>query len=162
MFKVGDIAIYPAHGAGVIEGIEKKAIGEHIYTFYMLRILENDYTIMVPMENADKVGLRPPAAKKEVKEIWKILQTRDITIDLQTWNRRQREYNDRIKTGCPKQLAVVLRDLYVLSRTKELSYGERKMLESARQLLVGELAAASAEKPEKIITKIEALYTKED
>jgi CarD family transcriptional regulator len=160
MFKIGDLAVYPAHGPGVIEAIEKKAIGDTVYNFYMLRILETDYTIMVPTENAAKVGLRPLADKKEIREVWKILQTTDVPLDTQTWNRRQRDYNERVKTGSIKQLAEVLRDLYVLGRTKDLSYGERKMFELARTLLVGELAAASREKPEKIVKQIEALYDK--
>jgi CarD family transcriptional regulator len=159
MFKVGDIAVYPAHGAGVIEGIEKKAIGDRVYTFYMLRILENDYTIMVPTENAERVGLRAPADPKAVRKVWKILRETKVAHDTQTWNRRQRDYNDRIKTGDVVQLAQVLRDLRVLAKTKELSYGERKMLEQARQLLVGEIAAATREKPEKINAKIEAIYS---
>lgn len=158
MYKIGDIAVYPSHGVGVIEGIEQKEIGNQVYTFYMLRILENDYTIMVPTHNADKVGLRPPIGKKEIREIWHILKDTSVTIDNQTWNRRQREYNDRIKTGCVKQLAGVLRDLYVLARVKELSDGERKMLKIARSLLVGELAAATAKTTEVIILQIEALY----
>ena len=158
MFKVGDTAVYPAHGVGIIEGIEKKAIGDVVYTFFMLRILENNYIIMVPTDNAEKVGLRHVAGKKEIQEIWKILRNTKVKIDNQTWNRRQRDYTDKIKTGSLKQLATVLRDLYVLSKGKDLSYGERKMLEQARSLLVGEVAASTNQKAERVVSKIEALY----
>jgi CarD family transcriptional regulator len=161
MFKKGDTVVYPSYGVGVIEGIEKKAIGDNILTFYMLRIPdENDYTIMVPVGNAEKVGLRAPAGESEVRKVWRTLRDRRAAPDTQTWNRRQREYNDRIKTGDLVQLAGVLRDLYLLAEKKELSYGERKMLETARGLLVGELAAAAKETREKIIAKIEAIYQK--
>jgi CarD family transcriptional regulator, regulator of rRNA transcription len=158
MFKIGDTAVYPAHGVGIIESIEKKAIGDVVHNFFMLRILENDYMIMVPTANAERVGLRPVAGKKAVRQIWKILKDTKVTIDFQTWNRRQREYTEKIKTGCVVQLATVLRDLYVLSGNKELSYGERKMLEQARNLLVGEIAASTDETSEKVISKIEAIY----
>jgi CarD family transcriptional regulator len=158
MFKKGDTVVYPVYGVGIIEGIEKKAIADHVYTFFMLRIVETDYTIMIPMENAEKVGLRLPADKKTAAKVWKILRDVSSPPDTQTWNRRQRDYNDKIKTGDLQQLAIVLRDLYLLAQKKELSYGERKMMETARNLLVGELAAAVREKPEKIIAKIEAIF----
>lgn len=158
MFKVGDTAVYPAHGVGLIEGIEKKEISNTVYKFFVLRILENDYTIMVPTNNAEKVGLRPLAGKKEIRDVWKILRDTDITVDTQTWNRRQRDYTDKIRTGSVMQLATVLRDLYVLAKSKDLSYGERKMLEQARNLLVGEIAAVSTHTAEKVISKIEAIY----
>jgi len=159
MFKVGDKAVYPAHGVGVIEGVEKKEIGQNVCTFFMLRILQTDITIMVPTNNVEKVGLRPLAEPSQVRRVWKILRTTDSTIDTQTWNRRQREYLDKIKTGSPLDVAEVLRDLYVLKKVKELSFGERKMLETARNLLVSELALAQKKTQEEILKQIESIYS---
>jgi len=159
MFKIGDTVVYPAHGVGVIAGIENKQIGENVLSFYVLRIAESDYTIMIPTDNANRVGLRHPSDRKIIRRVWKILKDTETAVDNQTWNRRQREYTDKIKTGSVEDLAGVLRDLYLLKQGKELSYGERKMLEQARGLLVGELAAASSDTTEKVVAKIEAIYT---
>ncbi|HPM78037.1 MAG TPA: CarD family transcriptional regulator [bacterium] len=158
MFKVGDKAVYPAHGVGVIEGVEQKDIGNTVYTFFMLRIIDNDITIMVPTNNAEKVGLRPLISKGEIPKVWKILKDKDVTIDNQTWNRRYREYMEKIKTGSVMEIAGVLRDLYVLRKDKELSYGERKMLETARNLLISELALATSKTQEQILKQLEAIY----
>jgi len=158
MFKVGDKAVYPAHGVGIIEGVEQKDIGDTLYTFFMLRIIDNDITIMVPTNNAEKVGLRPLIGKNEIPKVWKILRDKEVTIDNQTWNRRYREYMEKIKTGSVLEIARVLRDLYVLRKGKELSYGERKMLETARNLLISELALATSKTQEQILKQLEAIY----
>ncbi len=158
MFKIGDKAVYPAHGVGIIEGIEKKEIGSAVYTFYMVRILETDITIMVPTNNVEKVGLRPLIGKKEIRRVWDILKDFKNPIDNQTWNRRYREYMEKIRTGSVFEVAAVLRDLYVLKKGKELSFGERKMMETARNLLVTELSFATTKNPKDVLTQIEALY----
>jgi len=158
MFKIGDKAVYPAHGVGIIEGIEKKEIGSAVYTFYMVRILETDITIMVPTNNVEKVGLRPLIGKKEIRRVWDILKDFKNPIDNQTWNRRYREYMEKIRTGSVFEVAAVLRDLYVLKKGKELSFGERKMMETARSLLVTELSFATTKTPKDVLTQIEALY----
>src|SRR5262245_63708087 len=87
---------------------------------------------MVPTTNAGSVGLRDLITSKQVKEVYAILKSRDIPRDTQTWNRRYREYMEKIKTGSVFEIAEVLRDLSVLRATKDLSFGERKMLETAR------------------------------
>ncbi len=142
MFKVGDLAVYPAHGVGKIEAIETKDIGGASQDFYIMRILENDMKIMIPVQNADAVGLRPLIQSDEVGKVYAILQSREISVNSATWNRRYREYMEKIKTGSIFELAEVLRDLTVLQGDKELSFGERKMLETARTLLVTEVAIA--------------------
>lgn len=154
MFKVGDLAVYPAHGVGKIEGIEKKDIGGHHQEFYIMRILENDMKIMIPVGNAVAVGLRQLIDHQEIPRVYEILQTRKISVDGATWNRRYREYMEKIKTGSIYELAEVLRDLCVLREDKDLSFGERKMLDTARNLLVREISIAqgvSAEQAEKAI-----------
>jgi len=140
MFNVGDLAVYPAHGVGKIEAVESKKIGGNRQDFYIMRILENDMKIMIPIQNADSVGLRPLIGRHQVSEIYDILKTREISVNSATWNRRYREYMEKIKTGSVYELAEVLRDLNVLKEDKELSFGERKMLDTARALLVKELS----------------------
>ena len=125
---------------------------------YILKVLETGLKIMVPTSNADSVGLRDLITAKQVKEVYSILKSRDIPRDTQTWNRRYREYMEKIKTGSVFEIAEVLRDLCVLRLTKELSFGERKMLDTARSLLVKELAIAKGVEESKISSEIDAIF----
>jgi len=162
MFKVGDLAVYPAHGVGLIEAIEEKEIGGNKLVFYVMKILENDMKIMIPKNNTKAVGLRSVISKKDVEKVYSILEEKDIKFTPQTWNRRYREYMERIKTGSIFDLAAVLRDLYILQMDKPLSFGERKMLETAKSLLVKELSIARKKKEEEIEKGIEAIFGVED
>ena len=142
MFKEGDLAVYPAHGVGKIESIEVKKIGGAKQEFYVMRILENDMKIMIPIDNADTVGLRKLIAEDDIPQIYEILKSREISVNGGTWNRRYREYMDKIKTGSLFDVAEVFRDLSILKMTKDLSFGERKLYDTAHLLLVKELAMA--------------------
>lgn len=158
MFKVGQLAVYPAHGVGVIEAVEEREIGGCPQRFYILRILENDMIIMIPTTNAEAVGLRPVIGKKEIKEVYSILQERDVTIENQPWNRRYRDYMKKIKTGSVFEVAQVLRDLFLLKEDKELSFGERKMLDTARNLLVKELSIASKSSEDQVAAQVDSFF----
>ena len=158
MFNVGDLAVYPAHGVGLIEGIEEKSISGIEHIFYVIRILDNDMKIMVPRKNAEQVGLRRVISDSEVEQVYAILEKKDIEFTPQTWNRRYREYMDKIKTGSIFDLATVLRDLYILQMDKPLSFGEKKMLDTAKGLLVKELSVAKDKKEEEITKGIESIF----
>ncbi len=158
MFKVGDLAVYPAHGVGLIEAIEEKEIGGSTLVFYVMRILENDMKIMIPKNNTQAVGLRAIISPEEVERVYSILEEKDVKFTPQTWNRRYREYMERIKTGSIFDLAAVLRDLYILQMDKPLSFGEKKMLETAKALLVKELSIARNKKEEEIEKGIEEIF----
>jgi CarD family transcriptional regulator len=142
VFKVGDKAVYPAHGVGEVTAIEKREIGGSSQTFYILKILDNGMRIMVPMLQAQQVGLREIISSEEADEVFDILREKEISVDTTTWNRRYREYMEKIKTGSVFEVAEVLRDLYLLKMEKDLSFGERKMLDTARNLLIKELSLA--------------------
>ena len=159
MFKIGEKVVYPGHGVGVIEGLQAKSISGHEQKFYMLRILESEMTIMIPTSNVSAAGLRPVISKEMVSKVYRILRTKKVEVDQQTWNRRYREYTEKIKTGSVLEIAKVLRDLFVLKADKELSFGERKMLDTARNLLVKELSIASAHTEEKIINDLNTIFT---
>lgn len=158
MFSAGDMAVYPAHGVGLIETIETQTIGGIDQSFYVMRILDNDMTIMIPTATSGNVGLRAIISGDEVKKVLDILKERDIKITAQTWNRRYREYMEKIKTGSVFEVAVVLRDLFLLKEDKELSYGERKMLDTAKSLLVKELSIAKQMAEEKVEKQIENIF----
>jgi CarD family transcriptional regulator, regulator of rRNA transcription len=158
MFKVGEKVVYPAHGVGVIQSIQTRVVSGTEKTFYMLRILDSDMTIMIPTENVTSVGLRRVIGKEMVTKVYKILREKRVEIDQQTWNRRYREYTEKIKTGSVLEIAKVLRDLFVLKGDKELSFGERKMLDTARNLLVKELSIARAHPEEKIMEELKSIF----
>jgi len=143
MFKIGDLAVYPAHGVGKIESIETRNVAGKKQDFYIVRILDNDMKIMIPIPNAGAVGLRELIDSTDIPKVYEILKTREISINGGTWNRRYRGYMEKIKTGSIYELAEVLRDLTVLKGDKELSFGERKMLDTARGLLLKELSIVS-------------------
>jgi CarD family transcriptional regulator len=142
MFEIGDKAVYPGHGVGVIERIENKEISGSSKSFYVMKILENEMTIMIPTDHANMVGLREIIPEVQIPKVIEILKEKDVSAYNQTWNRRYREYMEKINTGSIFEIAEVLRDLYSLKGEKELSFGERKILDTAKNLLVSELAIA--------------------
>ena len=141
-FKIGDKAVYPAHGVGEVTAIENREISGSSQTFYILRILDNGMKIMIPTTNVRQVGLREVIAADKVETVFDILRQKDLSVDTTTWNRRYREYMEKIKTGSVYEVAEVLRDLYLLKTDKDLSFCELKLLDQARGLLVKELAVA--------------------
>jgi len=159
MFKIGDRAVYPTQGIGVIESIESKDFGGIKTEFYILRIVDNDMTIMVPISNASHIGMRCPIDKKRVSSIFDVLGQRPKVVGaIASWSRRQREYNDKLKTGDLFEVAEVLRELYCIRDGKELSYGEKKVLELARRLVVKEVALAEGADETAVTERIENLF----
>ena len=158
-FKVGDLAVYPAHGVGRINAIETRIINGEEHDFYMMKIIENEMTIMIPTWNVDQVGLRDVIDVKEIPKVYEIMKKReDLTTETQTWNRRYREYMDKIKTGSLYDVAEVYRDLSLLKLTKDLSFGERKLYDTAQTLLVMELSTARNTDEETIMAEMETLF----
>ena len=158
MFEIGDKAVYPGHGVGVIEAIETKQILGKKEIFYILRILDNGMTIMIPRDNVEAVKLRGVIRKIDVAKVIQILKDRDVTIDTQTWNRRYREYMEKINTGSIYEIAEVLRDLHLLRAEKELSFGERKIMDTAKNLLVKEFAIARDRKESDVLREIKTIF----
>jgi len=140
MFKVGDIVVYPAHGVAEVESVEDREISGSTMPFFILKILDTQMTVMVPVANVKNVGIRELIGKKGIDQVMGILKQRSVHVDNQTWNRRYREYMEKIKSGSAFEIAEVLRDLNILKRGKELSFGERKMYDTARNLLVNEIS----------------------
>src|ERR1041385_3560105 len=158
MFKVVDSAVYPAHGVAVIKRIEEKDVGGKKKKFYVLQVVENQMTIMVPTYSASAVVLREIITDKEVRKVYQILKKRDIKIDQTTWNRRYREYMEKIKTGSVYEIAEVLRNLFLLRHSKDLSFGERKMLDQAKHLLVKEISLAKQTNEAVIEQEIQTIF----
>jgi CarD family transcriptional regulator len=161
-FRVGDLAVYPAHGVGQIQAVESRVVNGEKHDFYILRVLENGMVIMIPTGNVESVGLRCLIDVKEIPKVYAVMRTRrEMLADNQTWNRRYREYMEKIKTGSLFDVAEVFRDLFRLKLTKDLSFGERKLYDTAQVLLVKELSKAKKTDEKTIITEIESLFSHE-
>lgn len=141
-FKVGDKAVYPAHGVGVIKRIESRRIGEVNQDFYVLQILSSGATLMVPTSGCERAGMRNLISNSEIVDVYAILKSPG-KVSHTTWNRRFRDFNDKLRTGSVGDIAEVLRDLCSLRGDKDLSYGEKKMLDKALAMLVSEISAAA-------------------
>jgi len=157
-FNIGDKAVYPGHGVAEVTGLERREIAGSAMEFYVLRVLENDMKVMVPKTNAAAVGLRRIVGEPEIKEVYGVLSRRGEKISTATWNRRYREYMEKIKTGSLMEIAAVLRDLSILRSDKDLSFGERKMLDTARTLLVQELALAKGVENSDVLRELDEMF----
>ncbi|MCK9459335.1 MAG: CarD family transcriptional regulator [Proteobacteria bacterium] len=157
-FKIGDKAVYPAHGVGEVTDIQTRSLGGKERSFYILKVLENGMKIMVPTETAAAAGLRPVISRKDAKKVLDILKSDDVAVKTQPWNRRYREYMEMLKSGSPFEVAKVLRDLYRLKSDKDLSFGERRLLDTARSLLVTELGLSLGKKEETVEKDIQTMF----
>jgi len=138
-FKSGDKVVYPNHGLGIIEQIEKRSMGDRMEEFLTLRIVANDSTVMVPRSNTTSVGLRRVVTRKEVEEVFDVLKDTKITL-YDDWKGRFQENSDKMRTGSITEVARVFKSLSHLAIQKNLSYRERRMLDKAKYLIVSEIA----------------------
>ena len=153
-FKVGDKVVYPNHGVGVIEGLDRRTIGDIETNFYSLRILASDSTVMVPVANVAAVGLRKLLSRRESTRVIKVLREGEVTT-YDDWKGRFQANSDKMRTGDVRAVAEVLKSLTILNEIKPLSYRERKMLDKARFLLITELSEATGKENEVIETQID-------
>jgi len=153
-FKIGDKVVYPNHGVGVIEDVSRRTIGSIDSSFYRLRILSTDSTVMIPVGNTDTVGLRKVLTKRQVTRVMKLLKEGEVaTFD--DWKGRFQANSDKMRTGDILAVAEVLKSLTVLNEVKPLSYRERKMLDRARLLLVSEVSEASGRTADEVEEQID-------
>jgi len=150
VFNVGDKAVFPVHGVGVIETIETREIECEEISFFIFRVLGNDMKIMIPRDKIDHVGLREIIESRKIKEIYKILGRRDEITDHPSWHQRDRDYTEKIKSGSLIEIAKVLRELWMLKSVKALSSRQREMFVMAHNLLVKEISVAKDVSEEKV------------
>jgi len=154
----GMLVVHPAHGAGRVETIEERSFGGSATMVYVLQMLGSGLKVMVPRDAAMRVGLRPVMSATEADEILAVLSSREIAVTVQPWNRRFRAYTEMLASGSAHEVAKVLRDMSRLRMDKDLSFGERKLLDQARNLLAQELALAHGVSGEEMAERIEGLF----
>jgi len=156
MYKVGDNVVYPMHGVGKIEAIEKKKILNKTTKYYIIKSLQGNIKFMVPVDKADEIGVRPVIDKKSVNKVLNILKKKKVKYE-DDWKTRYQSNTDKIKSGSIFEIAEVVRDLYNKNKEKELSLMEKKMYETVLNQIILEISIAKKidySKAEKIINKI--------
>ena len=142
MFNIGDKVVYPMHGAGVIESIEEKEILGQKQKYYIMKMPVGDIQVMVPTDSAEKVGLREVIRCEDADRVLNVLSSEQTAMNA-NWNKRYRENMDRIKNGKILEVAEVVKNLAHKSNDKGLSAGEKKLYNSAKQILISELVLAN-------------------
>jgi len=161
VFNVGDRVVYPMHGAGVIESIEEKEVLGERQKYYIMRLPIGDMKVMIPLENVGDIGLREVINEAEVSKVFELLEG-DQSKMSSNWNRRYRANMEKIKTGDIYEVAEVVRNLYIRDIRKGLSTGERKMLDSAKQILISELVLAENTDEEEARNRLDSVFVDRD
>ncbi len=155
---VGDKAVHPLHGLGEVISIEHREVGGISGDFYILRILDKGMRVMVPKASAGSSGLRAVMSTKDADAVLDTLRAREVAVDLQPWSRRFRAYTEMMKSGSPHEVAKVLRDMFRLKFDKDLSFGERRLLDQAKSLLMKELAAAKQMTEPELLAQVSEMF----
>jgi CarD family transcriptional regulator len=154
-YKIGDKVVYPNHGVGVVEQISYGVLNGRTERYFMIRIVSSGLRVMVPQSNAMTVGLRSVIRSTESTKVLGFLEKGKLNSH-HDWKHRFKENSERMRTGALLEVAVVLKSLVSLSRSKPLSFREKKMLERAKYLLVSEMATSrntTAENAEATVVK---------
>ncbi len=159
MFQIGDKVVYPVHGAGVIEGIEKREVLGQVRSYYVLLLPINNMKVLVPTESVEEIGIRNIVDRERVEQVLAILGQQKEE-EGEKWNRRYRMNMDKLKSGDICAVAEVVRNLTRRDMSKGLSGSEKKLLEQARDILVSELILVQNAKAEQILTQIEEIFQK--
>ncbi len=157
-FNVGDKAVYPAHGVTFVRGVESKKVSGQSISFYILEVKSSGATIMVPVDAAEKAGMRSLMSGEDISLVFSILSM-PSKLSQKAWNKRIRQFNEKIRTGSISEVAEVIRDLWYLKSTKDLSYGEKKILEKSKELLVSEISASRNSTTHEVESEMEAIYS---
>ena len=160
-YKIGDKAVVPNLGVGVVTEIKSVKVEDLEYQMYVFECRSGQGTCkeMVPVDNLGENGVRDIIPLDAVERVYELLRDKETPADKQTWNRRYREYQGKVKTGDPLEVAAVLRDLARLKSEKTLSFGERKMFDLAHSLIVQEVAVARGVEEKVIEDELEAIFT---
>lgn len=156
MFEIGDYAVCPGHGVGQVVDIEEREMGGTTTKFYIVKVIANGMKVMVPTNSED--GIRALVDQKAVDGVFNVLKDHDVEVDNSTWNRRYREYMLKVKTGSLIEIAEVLRALFLLKKKKNLSFGEKKMLDQCKDLIAQEVSISGGMETIKIKEDIENCF----
>lgn len=158
MFKPSDYVVCPGHGVGQISAIESRDVQGEKLSYYVVNVVDNGMRVMVPTEAEINGGLRKLANDQEIKNVFDLLSDHDVEVDNSTWNRRYRDYMAKVKTGSLLEVADVLRSLLLLGLKKKLSFGEKKMVDLCKGLLVKEISISRGDDEKEVCSDIDACF----
>ena len=156
--KVGEVVVYPHHGAAKVEAIETREMGGETLEYVVLSINQSDLVVRVPSKNVERVGVRDVVGKEGLEKVFSVLRETDVE-EAGNWSRRYKANQERLASGDINPVAEVVRDLWRRDQDRGLSAGEKRMLVKARQILVGELALAGPvdeAKADKMLAEVDA------
>lgn len=153
MFQIGDKVVHPMHGAGIVDSIVQKKVNGVMRDYYVLKLPVRAMVVMVPTENCEEIGVRPIVDREQADRVLAAIP--DIQVEMtQNWNRRYRENMERLKSGDLLEVARVVKGLMLRDVDKGLSTGERKMLHSAKQILISEIVMCQSSSYEDVEARI--------
>lgn len=157
MFNIGDVVVYPGCGLGKITSIEEKEIAGKSFKVFIFKPFHSETEIFIPLDSIPKIGVRPVISLEEAPKVYACLSKKEVTITNENWNKRYKEYTEKLKTGNIFILAELLRELFEVSKKKPLSFGEKKIFEKAKEHIVLELSICENCSPEEIEKKVMAI-----
>lgn len=161
MFTLNEKVVYPGHGVAQVSRIIKKQVAGNLVSFFELKFLNKDMTILVPLHNAEQVGIRKLCSDKNVCDIFKMLSEPSSGAYLDSaamnWNKRNKEYQGKLRTGDLREICAIYRDLKHIAQQKELSFGEKNLLHQTEALLVEEIALVQNIGSDKVMQHVRSL-----
>lgn len=162
MFCLNEKVVYPGHGVAIVNRLVRKLVAGEEATFYELTFLNKDVTVLVPTDNAESVGIRPLSSNEHIKDVFKILtgpgrKISHYEFTASNWNRRNKEYQNKLRTGSLRDLSEIYRDLHHIAGQKELSFGEKNLLHQTEALLVEEISLVQQLGQEKTMEQLRSL-----
>ena len=143
MFRIGDKIVHPMYGAGILESVVQRKVGGVVRDYYIMKLPERSMVVMIPTENSEEIGVRPVIDREQADRI--LASIPNIQVEMTSnWNHRYRENLERLKSGDLLEVAKVAKGLMLRDARRGLSTGERKMLHSARQILISEIGLAQS------------------
>ena len=153
-FRVGDRIAHPMHGAGIIDSIVTKRINGKDRDYYVLKLPAGDMLVLVPVESCESIGVRPIVRPDEAERLLGEIPGLEVEMT-SNWNKCYRENMMRIKSGDLLEVASVVKGLMQRERDRGLSTGERKMLNSAKQILISEIVLSESASHEEVEERLE-------
>ena len=143
MFQIGDKVVHPMHGAGVVESIVQKKVGGVVRDYYILKLPNRSMVVMIPTDSSDEIGVRPVVDQEQADRVLAAIPSIQVEMTA-NWNHRYRENMERMKSGDLLEVARVIKGLTARDMNRGLSTGERKMLHSAKQILISEIVLSKS------------------
>ena len=158
MYQIGDKVVHPMHGAGVIDSIVQRKVNGVVRDYYLLNLFNGSMMVMIPTDNTSEIGVRPVVSGQEASRLLQAMENLQVEMT-QNWNRRYRENMTRIKSGNLLEVARVVKGLSRRDRDRGLSTGERKMLHTAKQILISELMLAQSQPYDKVEERVDRILS---